>query len=344
MAISPTVAAIMAGIAAVTSVGGTIMSTQAAGRAADATAAQNAATFRAQNEAFNQRITAGLAQTAAQRQASEQTLAERSQAATQMRQSQIAAQQRQTDILNAENQQEDLLRQAGDTQAQQLLDATSQQKLQQGQAQAANAQNLLLDQNAPSGPAPTDPQGTGDDTTKQAIATRMAQAASNVRTYGSKAATLAAYDQPTRDISLAILANKYGIMPAQAAETLLKSGSSTRLLPAQVAFRNAGDLGGTLDALLASKGQNNLDTASLAYNNAVAQANLGQSDSTTIAKNIGDQQRADAAFQQGVGGIISGVGNLGLYGAGFLGGGGTLFGKGVADAGLPTVRGGGGGP
>jgi hypothetical protein len=328
----PTFAAISGGLSALTGLGGALLSSGAQSRAASAIAQQNSASLLAQNEAFNQRIAAGLAQTAAQRQASEQTLSDRAGAASLMRQSQIGAQQRQSDILAAENQQEAALRQAGDTQAQQLLDATNAQKLAQGQQNAAVAQSLLLDQSAPPGPAPTDPQGTtGDSVTSDAIARRLAQASSNVRTYGAKAANLQSYNQPVQDIGLAILANKYGIMPAQTAETLLRSGSNTRLLPAQVQFRNAGDLGSALDALLASKGQNQLDIAGLAYNNAVAQANLGQSDTTTIAKNTADQARQDAQFQQQVGGLVSGIGSLGLYGTGmavgapsFLGGTGSL--------------------
>lgn len=299
------------------SVGGTIMSSNAQSSAARAIQDQNQALVTSQNQAFMQRAEASRAQTAAQLEAARTTMADRSQNFTQMRQAQIAAQQHQQDILASENQAEDQLRQTGDTQAQQLLDATSADKLKAGQALAAQQQNLLLDQNVPSGPAPTDPQGTaGDAVTGQAIARRMAQASSNVRTYGAKVADLTSYGQPLQDVSLAILANKYGIMPAQQAETLLRSGSSTRLLPAQVAFRNAGDIGSATDNLLTSRGQGDLDTASLIYNNQVQGSNLAQNDVATLAGNKTAQATADAAFNQQIGNIISGVGSLGLYGAG----------------------------
>lgn len=307
----------LAGVGLAASIGGGIMSSNAQSKAAGAIREQNTTDFLAQNQAFNQRITAGNAQTDAQLEAARQTMADRNASFTQMRDAQIAAQQRQQQILDAENQTADTLRQTGDTQAQTLLQNTNQQALQQGQADVAAHANLLLDQNAPSGPAPTDPQGTaGDSATGQAIARRMAQASSNVRTYGAKAADLQSYQQPVQDIGMAILNNKYGIMPAQQAETLLRSGSNTRLAPAQVAFRNAGDIGAATDQLIASRGQGALDAASLKYSNAVTGSNLAQSDTDTIAANKANQIKQDAAFQQQVAGLVSGVGQLGLYGAG----------------------------
>jgi len=288
----------------------------------------------AQNQAFSDRMAAQRALVDNQLAASTQTMAERSQAASDMRQRQLTAQQQQQDILAAENQQAETLRQTGDTQAQQLLDATTQQKLADAQQRSQDQANLLLDQAAPQGPAPTDPVGApGDSATRQAIATRMAQAASNIRTYGSKVARLQSYDQPTQDIALAIAANKYGIMPAQAAEALLRSGSNTRLLPAQVAFRNAGDLGQAMDTLLQSKGQNLLDRANLQGANQIGIANLAQSDVDTLAKNFTDQQKQDAAFKQSQGQMISSLGNLGLYGSGYLAGGGNILGFGLGGGG-----------
>jgi hypothetical protein len=310
------------------SLGGTIMSSNAQASAARAIQDQNQALVTSQNQAFMERAAAGRAQTAAQLEAARTTTADRNANFTQMRQAQTNAQQRQQDILAAENQQADTLRQTGDTQAKQLLAATTGDKLRQGQADAAAAQNLLLDQNAPAGPSPTDPQGTaGDDVTAKAIARRMAQASSNVRTYGAKVADLTSYNQPIQDVGLAILANKYGIMPAQQAESLLRSGNTARLLPAQVAFRNAGDIGGATDQLLATRGQSALDTSSLIYGNQVANTNLAQNDISTLAANKAAQATQDAQFNQQIGNIISGVGQLGLYGAGRASGFTSLIGK-----------------
>jgi hypothetical protein len=311
----------LAGVGAAASIGGGIMSSQAQSRAASAMREQNMTDTLAQNQAFNQRILAGTAQTQGQLEASRQTLADRNANFTQMREQQTAAQTRQGQILDAENRAQEQLRATGDQQAQTLLQNTSGDQLAQGQAAAAQRANLLLDQNAPQGPGPTDPQGTeGDTATGQAIARRLAQASSNVRTYGAKAADLMSYQQPGQDIAMAILNNKYGIMPAQSAEQLLRSGSNTRLLPAQVQFRNAGDLSQATDQLIATRGQGALDAAGLAYNNAIQGSNLAQSDTDTIAANKANQAKQDAAFQQQVAGLVSGVGQIGLYGAGRLSG------------------------
>lgn len=316
------VTAAIAGVSAAVSLGGAVMQSQAQSKAANAIAAQNYQTTQAQNQAFIQRTGAASRQTDAQSAVMQQTMADRAAATADMRTQQTAAQQRQHDILSAENTQAEALRGTGDAQAQALLDATNQQKLQQGQAGYADRANLLLDQSVPAGPTPSDPRGTeGDTATQGAISRRLAQAATNVRNYGSKVAALGAYNQPIQDINLAITGNQTGIMPAIAAEKLLRAGSATRLLPSQVAYRNAGDLGGAMDELLRSRGQSGLDTAALSYGNETGLANLQQSDITTLAANRAAQAKADAAAQESLGGIVSGVSKIGLYGAGFYGGG-----------------------
>jgi len=314
-----TATAIAAGVSAATAIGGSIMSSQAQSRAANAIQQQNIATQQAQNTAFGQRIGAANLQTEAQSAVMQQTMADRAAATADMRQAQSSAQQRQQDILNAENTQAEALRAAGDTQAQELLARTNAERLAQGQEDYASRANLLLDQSTPQGPQPSDPQGSGDAATKSALTRRLAEAATNVRSYGSKVAALGAYNQPIQDINQAVAANQYGIMPAQSAEKLLRAGAATRLLPSQVAYRNAGDLGAAMDEILRSRGQSGLDTAALSYGNATSTANLAQSDATTIAANRAAQAKADAAYQQSLGGIVSGIGQLGLYGAGYYG-------------------------
>ena len=49
-------------------------------------------------------------------------------------------------------------------------------------------------------------------------ARRTAEAATNIRDYGSKIATVASYDAPVNTTDLAIQANKTGIMPAEVAD------------------------------------------------------------------------------------------------------------------------------
>jgi hypothetical protein len=297
-----------------------VISAGAAALGASAIRDQNLATSQAQQQAFNQRLAASSAQTDAQTAAMQQTMADRQTATAQMRTAQSSAQQQQQSVLDAENQQADALRARGDAAAQQLLHQTNQPTLAADQTNAQDQGALLLGQVAPSGPQPSDPRGTGDPATTAAVSRRLAEAATNVRTYGSKVAAVNAYSQPTFDVNQAISENKTGIMPATTAESLLRAGSATRLLPSQIAYRNAGDLGAAMDELIRSRGQGALDTASLSYGNATNIANLGQSDATTLAANKAAQIKQDALAQQSLGGIISGVGQLGLYGAGYLGG------------------------
>jgi hypothetical protein len=87
-----------------------------------------------------------------------------------------------------------------------------------------------------------------------------------------------------------------------------------------VAYGAATGEGQTQLGLIGSRGQNALDAAGLSYGNAIDIANLGQSDATTLAANKAAQAKQDAAYQQSLGGIVSGIGNLGLYGAAMYGG------------------------
>ena|SRR5215831_238779 len=314
----------LAAVSAATSIGGSIMQSSAAQKQANAVAQQNMATAAAQNEAFNARMAAARQQTAAQTAASQQTIADRSAAANQMREQQMSALQNYQKTLDAENQQAEVLRQAGDTAAQQTLQDTSAQQLQAAQEQRAQ-QTAALNQNLPQeGPEPSDPGGTdqvsSDPTVQAAAARRAAQAATNIRTYGSKIADVSGYAAPTQQIALAIEANRANIMPAEMASRLLQSGSSTRLLPTQVGYQAATGEGGAQDTLIQSRGQSALDAASLSYGNAVDIANLKQSDADTIAQNIANQKIADANYQKSMGGILSGLGNLGLYGVGYRSG------------------------
>jgi hypothetical protein len=323
---------------------GAAQSSNAQSKAADAIRQQNLATSQAQQQAFNQRMQAANAQTAGQTAAMEQSFQDQQAASRQTGQAQMAALKSTQDVLQTENTQADNLRQAGDTQAQLLLGQTNPaalaaaQKSQQDQATALLAQNMP----APAGPQATDPSGGtnavgNDPANRAASARRTAEAATNIRDYGSKIATLSAYDAPTNAVNLAVSANKTGIMPAETADYLLRSGSGTRLLPSQVAYQAATGEGNTQLNLIGSRGQNALDAAGLSYGNAVDIANLGQSDATTLAANKAAQAKQDAAYQQSLGGIVSGVGNLGLYGAAMYGGLGKSLLPGQPPAYVPTA-------
>lgn len=326
------VSATIAAVSAAASIGGSMMSANAQKQAANAIQQQNWETEQAQNQGFMARMQAANVQTGQQRQVMEQTMAARNQAFSQMRDAQNTALQDQQTVLAAENAQEAKLQATGDTAAQTMLDQTNAANLAASQKTAQDQAAALLASAVPSitdtGPQATDPtaapdsgsEAGSDASSKAAMAARVAQAAGNIRDYGAKVANVASYSQPGEAINLAIAGNKYGIMPAQTAEDLLKQGSSVRLLPSQLEWSDAGATGQALDAMIQSQGQSGLDEASLTYGNTANIADLQQGNLTTIAANTARQKEADAAYQQSLGNIVSGVGNLGLYGAGYYGG------------------------
>lgn len=290
---------------------------------------QNRATQLAQNEAFNTRIQAGMQQTQAQTEAARETLDARNAATTQMRNQQMEAQTGFRDTLAAENAQADQLRKAGDTASQDLLAKTNAQaQMTAQQAREAQGAALIQQGQQETGPGPSDPNGSvgRDPATQAALARRTAEAATNVRDYGSKIAKVGGYGAPVQQVGQAIAANQTGIMPAQFAEKLLRGGSDVRLLPSKVNFEAATTMGAAQDALLQSRGQSALDTAGLSYGNATDIANLKQSNATTLASNEARQAQANAEARAAQGRVIQGIGNLAVQAGGYFGGG-----KGISD-------------
>jgi hypothetical protein len=318
----------IAAIGAAASTYGAVQSSNAQQKSANAIAAQNTATQQAQQQAFVTRLGAQSNQSDQQTAIAQQMLADRNAAANQMRAGQSSALDQQAQLLARENAQAEALRGQGDAQAQTLLANTSGANLAAAQDQARQQATALLaasqDAAPPSGLTAGDPSGdasgSSDPATRAAVATRLNQAATKVRDYGTDIAKVASYQQPVQVVGQAIGANKVGIMPAAAADQLLRNGAGVRLLPSQIAYQNATGTGGTLDTLLQSRGQGQLNLAGLDYGNTVSSANLGQSDADTLAANKAAQAKADAAYAQQVAGIYSGIGQLGLYGAGYLGG------------------------
>src|SRR6478609_1211097 len=320
----PVSAGIAMAVGAGASLYGSMSSANASRASANAISAQNQATLKAQNEGYTSRLNASLAAIPAQENASREILTSRDSAASQMRAAQQKALDNYDATLKAENAQAESLRKTGDAAAQTLLANTDAQSLQGAQGDwKTEAANLLAPSQAP-GPAPTDPNGTdavqGDAVQGAASARRTAEAATNVRNYGSKIAQVGSYAAPINRVNLGISENKAQIMPAQQADELLRSGSAARLLPSHVAYTSATGLGGALDTLLQSKGQNALDAAKLSYGNATELANLKQADEETLAKNKGAQAIANADYAKTQAGVISGLGNLATYGAGYYGG------------------------
>lgn len=335
----PVSATIATVVGAGASLFGSIQAASAAKRQQQAIVNANNQTLQAQNQGFTQRIQAGLQQTAGQSAASQQTLADRNTAATQMRQQQQQALKDYQDTINAQNAQAERLRQTGDVQAQALLAKTTAPEQQASEAQYKQQAAELVAANAkPEGPQETNPGGTDavsrDPVTRAALARRTAEAATNIRDYGSKIATVGAYGASPQAISLDVADTKYGIMPAQRANELLQSGSAVRLLPSKVAYGAATGMGQAYDALIGSRGQNALDAAGLSFGNATSIANLSQADAEQLAKNRLAQAQANASAAEAQAGILKGIGQLGLYGGGYaFGGGGPTLNAGFKSVG-----------
>lgn len=331
----PVSAGIATAVGAAASLAGTYMGAQAQKQQAAAISAANQATLKSQNEGFTQRLNAGLQQTQAQTAASQETIQARNQAATQMRGQQMKSLQDYQDTINAQNAEAERLRATGDLAGQQLLTETGGQALgaaeEQRRAQAAS----LLEANLPPSPDATSPGG--DPVYRGALARRTAEAATNIREYGGKIARAGAYSAPSNAVNLAIADAKYGIMPAQKAEELLRTGSTTRLLPTQVGYQAATSLGQGQDLLLQSRGQNALDAAGLSYGNATSLANLQQANADQLAKNTLSQTTANLEGKASQAKVIQGVGQLGLYGAGLYYGGGKPL-SGLFGSSTPTTH------
>lgn len=307
---------------------GAVSSSNAQKAQANAISQQNYATQQAQNAAFNQRMQASREQSDAQFTTSQREMTDRAAAAAAMRQAQMAALNRQNQTVTSENQTAEALRAQGDQRAQALLDATNRQAQDQSQQGFQDrAAALLASVQAPTatGPEATDPSGSGastssnDSVTKEATARRMGLAAANIRQYGQDIARVASYGEPLQNVEQAVMANKIGIMPAQNADQLLRAGAGVRLAPSQIAYRNATDYGGAVDAAIQARAQGENTYAGLKYGNSSEMADLGQSDATTAAANRYKQTVADAQWGQQVAGLISGLGNIAAYGAGRYG-------------------------
>lgn len=318
---------VSAGIALAAGLGaslyGGMQQSKAAQSAAQAVADQNRANQQAQQTAFTTRNTAAQQQVQDQLAANTEGIQGRTQVAQQYFDQQRNALKQYQEELAAQNQTATSLRQTGDTAAKQLLDASSAENLQIAQDRRRAEAQALLEQGQggdPDVPGNPDTSAPGDSVTQGAVKARLARAATNIRNYGSRVAQQASYAGPTNQVGLNVADAAYGIMPARAADELLRSGSSTRLLPTKVAYRGAQTEGKTADILGQLSTQDALTAAGLSYGNAVDIANLKQSNEQTTAANIAAQAKADAEAKKASGAMISSLGNLAMYGAGYFGG------------------------
>jgi hypothetical protein len=344
-AAAPYIAATSAAVGTGATIYGASQQSAAQSRAADLVRQQNQADTTAQNQAFTQRIAATRDQSNAQFANNQRQFQDQTTNAAEMRAAQEAALQRQNDTINQENQSAEGIRRQADQRAQDLLQATSGPVQDQSQKDYQDQQAALLaaaQAPGPTGPAATDPSGSGASTStndpvmKTALARRMGIAAANVRQYGADIARVGSYGAPLQATGLAIAENQGGIMPAESAARLLSAGSGVRLLPSQIAYRGATDQGTAADAMIRENAAQQNQLAGLGYSNATAGANLFQSDATTAAANKAAQAKADAAWQSQLGGLFSGIGNLAGYGAGLFGP--NIMGKIVGTPTVPTVN------
>jgi hypothetical protein len=86
--------------------------------------------------------------------------------------------------------------------------------------------------------------------TKQAFASRLAEAADSVREYGKRVAQVASFTAPLNTVQQAVTNNSTQLMPTAAADQLLQSGQGIRLLPSEQDYKLAGSTGqSTKDAI-----------------------------------------------------------------------------------------------
>jgi len=282
---------------------------------ANAIKEQNISDQIAQTKGFNQRLDATNAQTQAQKEAWQGTLTGQQQVADAMREGQSGAISRQQDVLGAVNDQEGALHETGMRYGNDLLDATSGANLGQAQTDWQHEAAHLLDTNMPGG----GDSGTEDDYTNAALTRRAAEAASNIRQYGSRAAKVASYRSPLDLIQNANTETATGIMPAAAASKLLQSSAPVMLAPSEQQWTNVTQAGQAGMSAVQQQGQTAQNIAGLQYANSTDIANLNQSNATVTADNISKQAQANAAYKAAMGNVISGIGNLGLQGAGYYG-------------------------
>jgi hypothetical protein len=139
-----------------------------------------------------------------------------------------------------------------------------------------------------------------DPVMKTALARRMGIAAANIRQYGGDIARVASYGQPLHDTGQAVTENQTQIMPTQAAEKLLAGGSNIRLLPSQIAYRNATDYGGAVDQMIQQRAAGG---TSIGLQFTTGSANRDSPTPTPIPPTRRRRQ-ADAAWQQQVPGCL----------------------------------------
>lgn len=293
-----------------------------------AAARANQQSIMSQNQAFQARQAAQRQQT--QEQAAVQSASQQRYEDTQkaMRAQQDAALTQRQDTISKLNLQQQAL---SDQTQQQVQQTTQQQITEQAlkDAQAASeAQRIAASQQAPP-PTPTaaSPIVQPGGAAKSALAKEMADAAAYSQDYSRRMAALGAYSAPTDTTKLATTQLGTALMPAAAADRLLKSGANALLLPSQTAYENATNYGkSAMTANTADTDENMLVTKTRA-SNAIDLANLQQENEKAYIQTGLNMAQARAASKKALGGGLSALGSAALLGAGAFGGGAGLFDK-----------------
>jgi hypothetical protein len=322
----------IAAVSAAATVGGAIMSSQSQASVANAQMSAARQTQIAQNTGFMQRLQAqsdqqqrdyATQQSAIQARADAQNQLETSQnQATADREAQIASSNEQAKTIGSQAQQA-------------ITNATSQ--VNPAQAQAAQQQQIMQLATAgggaatgPTAAAPADasgnPAGVAAPTsneTASAIATRLAQAAAQTRDYAGKRATVASYGAPLAQIANVTQGLNTTSLPLADRERQIQASLPAQLGPSTVGYQTAGNYYKSLLDVIQARTQGRLNVSQAIGAGDITTADLQQADIGNAAQN----QAAVAAWKAAsdpLPGILSGVGQAGMYGAGYLGAGSSL--------------------
>jgi hypothetical protein len=284
----------------------------------------------AQNQAFEARNAAQIQQTQEQAAAQDQGQARYQQEEQAMRDSQSQALAQEQDTINRMNQQEqqvqnDTTQQVQNTTQNVITPQTLAAAQAASEAQREAGTAPVVQDIGASNPTASPNASTA---TKSAMAEAMAKAAAYTQQYGKNLAVLGSYSAPVATTGIATKELAGSLMPSAEADQLLKSGASARLLPSQVAYRNATDLG---QSELASNTQRTTDLMNLSKmreQNAADLATLGQADTNANIQTGLNYAQARAAALNSLGQGASALGNAGIMYGAANGGFSDLFGSG----------------
>ena len=310
---------VIAAIGVAVSAAGAAYSASSQSKAANVAAKNNDAAISAQNQGFWARNADAQRQLQAQGTAQGTAQAAQEAAFDRQREGQNTALDSRDQAVAAQNRAAGDIRAQADAQAQTLLDATNA-----GALQGARADDVALREEAVAPAAlniqTANPLGTtAGAETKQAFASRMAEAAGNVRTYGQRLAQMSSYTAPLTTVSQAQSGAQAGIMPVAAANQLLQSGQAQRILPSETAYQIAKTQGASAQGMIGAALEGDLGVAKNEFEGNASVANLRQGNQEQIARNNTVRAQQQAAKDAALGQLISTAGNIASYGAGQYG-------------------------